>query len=80
MTYEPKAFPYGPSKPQLRHLYRLENFLHFSDLHITVSWQFGQLKWTALSAGFMGLLHELHRGSVTTPCDISQEPLLARQI
>jgi hypothetical protein len=48
-------------------LYRLENFLHFSDLQITDSWQLGQLKWTALSAGLMGLLQELQSGRVTVP-------------
>ena len=47
---------------------------------MTDSWQLGQLKWTALSAGLMGLLQELHRGSVTVPWDISHEALLRRQI
>jgi hypothetical protein len=46
-------------------LYRLENFLHFSDLQMSVSWQFGQRKWVALSAGLMGLLHEVQSGSET---------------
>ncbi len=32
----------GPSKPQLEHLYILENFLHFSHLQINTSWQLGQ--------------------------------------
>ena len=56
---------YGPSKPQLTHLYRLENFLHFSHRQITVSWQLGQLKWVARSAGLTGLLQELQSGRTT---------------
>ena len=47
---------------------------------MTDSWQLGQLKWTALSAGLMGLLQELQRGSVTVPCDISQGAFFARLI
>ncbi len=71
---------YGPSKPQTGHLYRLENVLHFSDLQITLSLQFGQLKWTALSAGLIGRLQELHSGRVTVPWDISGRPFDLRQI
>jgi hypothetical protein len=57
----------------LTHLYRLENFLHFSHLHKSVSWQLGQWNFAALSAGLMGLLHELQSGRVTVDCDISLE-------
>ena len=64
----------------MTHLNRLENFLHFSHRQIRVSWQFGQLKWTALSAGFTGLLQELQSGSETVAWDVSQEPLRSRQI
>jgi hypothetical protein len=71
---------YGPSKLQLMHLYRLENFLHFSERQITDSWQLGQLKWTARSAGLIGLLQELQRGRVTVPWDISGVPLSNRLI
>ena len=46
-------------------MYRRENFLHFSQRQMRVSWQLGQLNLVALSAGLTGLLHEVQRGSVT---------------
>jgi len=64
---------YGPSKPQLEQRYLRENFLHFSHLHMRTWWQLGQRNLVALSPGFTGLLHEVHRGSDMVVCDISVE-------
>ena len=50
---------YGPSNPQLTHLYRRENFLQSSSLQISTWWQLGQLNLTALVPGKMGRLQEV---------------------
>ena len=50
---------YGPSNPQLTHLYLLENFLQSSSRQINTWWQFGQLNLTAFVPGRMGLLQEV---------------------
>jgi hypothetical protein len=49
----------GPSKPQLTHLYFLENLRQSSSRQMSTWWQFGQLNLTALVPGRIGLLQEV---------------------
>jgi len=65
---------YGPSKPQLTHLYLLENLRHFSHLQTNTWLQLGQWNFDAASPGMIGLLQEVQTGSVTDFWDKLEMP------